>query len=158
MSEQEKLLAGAIDVYMSALKHLESVVSQPTTPHGLSFEQYLLLNTIAMSDEPLNLTEIAKRRDVTKGAVARQIKLLEQRGYVQQMVAPNDRRRMNLVLTTKGVEVELAARFDVEKRFGEWVSVFGMEKGRMLLQLIQEFDAQIVTPAIKKAEQATKMD
>ncbi|HEY4400198.1 MAG TPA: MarR family transcriptional regulator [Lactobacillaceae bacterium] len=158
MSEEKILLQGAIKIYLSALKHLETVVSQPTSIYGLSFEQYLLLNTLAESDVPLNLTEIARQRDVTKGAIARQIKLLEQRGFVQQVVSENDRRRMDLMLTTKGVEVEMGARGEVEARFAEWIDTFGLAKSHQLLAVLNEFDTQIVAPLLKKHEQTTKTD
>lgn len=43
----QELLKEAIDVYLSSLKYLDNFVSEPATKYGLSFEQYLILHTIA---------------------------------------------------------------------------------------------------------------
>lgn len=77
------LLKEAIDVYLSSLKYLDNFVSEPATKYGLSFEQYLILHTIAEQDN-VSLMDIASERRVTRSAISRQIKVLLQHDYIYQ--------------------------------------------------------------------------
>ena len=82
---QSDMMAEFIGVYMSSLKNLEKLISQPTSAYGISFEQWLIMSAVAHSRTPLTLTEIAAERGVTKGAVARQLKPLFEKEYLQQV-------------------------------------------------------------------------
>lgn len=88
-----ELLSQYIDAYLSTLKYLDEVVSEPAADYGLSFEQYLIMHSIADQDG-LTLTDVVERRHVTRAAVSRQIKMLLKKEFIYQEPDEMDRRRM----------------------------------------------------------------
>ncbi|ADG41079.1 MULTISPECIES: MarR family winged helix-turn-helix transcriptional regulator [Leuconostoc] len=148
----DDLLTEFIDIYMSSLKNLEKLISQPTSEFGISFEQWLIMSAVAKntSEKPLTMTEIAATRGVTKGAVARQLKPLFEREYLQQIHDTADRRRVLLVLTQTGQEVESMITLRVNQRFNGWLEIYGHDEGLDLLNTFQRLDDLIVKPELKK--------
>ncbi|GAF37088.1 transcriptional regulator, MarR family [Lentilactobacillus farraginis DSM 18382 = JCM 14108] len=137
----EELLQEAINVYLSSLKYLDNFVSEPATKYGLSFEQYLILHTIS-SREHVSLMDIASERKVTRSAISRQIKVLLQHDYIYQKPAESDRRRLYLHLTKSGKEVENKVTELTTARFDEWISRYGEDKVREILDFIKDFASQ----------------
>lgn len=135
------LLKDAIDVYLSSLKYLDNFVSEPATKYGLSFEQYLILHTIAEQDN-VSLMDIASERRVTRSAISRQIKVLLQHDYIYQKPAESDRRRLYLHLTPTGKETEKKVNDLITARFDRWISRYGDEKVKAILQFIRVFAAE----------------
>ncbi len=134
----EELLQEAINVYLSSLKYLDNFVSEPATKYGLSFEQYLILHTIA-DREHVSLMDIASERKVTRSAISRQIKVLLQHNYIYQKPAESDRRRLYLHLTKSGQQVENKVYELTSARFDEWINHYGEEKVRQVLDFIKDF-------------------
>lgn len=88
--------------------------------------------------------DIASERSVTRSAVSRQLKVLLSNQYVSQKRDPTDRRRQALVATPEGKRVESLITKRVKQRFSHWVKIYGSERGAMLLDLLSEFNEQIV--------------
>nr|MWN21540.1 MarR family transcriptional regulator [Leuconostoc lactis] len=89
-------------------KNIEkSSLSQPMREYGLSFEQWLIMASIARSETPLTLTEIAAERDVTKGAVGRQLKPMLALDFVIQ--TPDEKDQADSVTADFAVPTDLAA-------------------------------------------------
>lgn len=143
MNENEKLLDKAIELYLSALKGLDTFISQPSAEYSLSFEQYLILRTIVKNPQ-IKLMDIAKQRSVTRSAVSRQLRPLLNHHYIEQQADPEDRRRMFLISTAEGKRVERLINSLVTKRFSKWVDVYGQERASQLLALLEDFNTQIV--------------
>lgn len=148
----DELLTEFIGIYMSALKNLEKLISQPTSEFGISFEQWLIMAAVTKNknEKPLTMTEIAATRGVTKGAVARQLKPLFEREYLQQIQDAADRRRVLLVLTPKGQDIESVITLRVNKRFNEWLDIYGHDEGLDLLKTLHRLDDLIVKPELTK--------
>lgn len=143
MAEADQLLDQAIDVYLTGLKGLEAFISEPSAKYSLSFEQYLILRSI-IQQPGIKLMDIASQRQVTRSAVSRQLKVLLANDYVNQQRDPIDRRRQSLVATPAGEQAERQITAKVKKRFSKWVQVYGSERGKMLLDLLAEFNKQIL--------------
>lgn len=152
------LLDKAIDVYLNALKGLENFISQPSAGYNLSFEQYLILQSIV--DRPgIKMMDIARERQVTRSAVSHQLRVLIKHEYVRQQQDPVDRRRLALRPTPKGSAVAQQIRQKIEKRFNRWVDVYGERRGATLLKLLDEFNQQVIQPQSKddrQKEESTK--
>ncbi|TYC46016.1 MarR family winged helix-turn-helix transcriptional regulator [Leuconostoc litchii] len=146
--ENYELLNDFIDVYMSALKNLEKLISQPTSEYGASFEQWLIMAAIANSNQPLTMTEIARDRGVTKGAVARQLKPLFDCGYLKHLSDHKDHRRVLLMLTDEGLIIEKQMTSKVQHRFNKWLDIFGLEAGQDFLVTLKRFQELIVLPEL----------
>lgn len=139
MVEQEQpLLDAFIDVYMSSLKYLDEFISEPAQAFHLSFEQYLILREITQNDQ-VTLMDIASKRQVTRSAISRQIKVLLKAGYLQQQPDENDRRRLYLLVTPTGAKAERAIRQRINQRFQRWLDVYGDQRAHEILDFIRDF-------------------
>ncbi|NLR31036.1 MarR family winged helix-turn-helix transcriptional regulator [Levilactobacillus tujiorum] len=139
MAEQEQSLLDAfIDVYMSSLKYLDEFVSEPAKEFHLSFEQYLILRDVTRNHD-VTLMDIASKRQVTRSAISRQIKVLLKQGYLRQQPDENDRRRLYLLATDAGKRAERVIRQRINQRFQGWVDVYGNDRARDILEFIQDF-------------------
>lgn len=136
----EELLREAISVYLSSLKYLDNFVSEPANKYGLSFEQYLILHTIA-EREHVSLMDIASERNVTRSAISRQIKVLLQHDCIYQKPAESDRRRLYLHLTKDGEQVERKVYSLTTARFDQWITRYGADKVREILDFIKDFSS-----------------
>lgn len=145
MTANDDLLNQAINIYLSALKRLEHVVSQPAAQYSLSFEQYLILQEI-VAHPGTKLMDIAARRQVTRSAVSRQLRVLIKHDYVLQEQDQEDRRKVSLVATSAGCRVAHAIESRINQRFAKWVQIYGEDRGRKLLQLLDEFNNQVIQP------------
>lgn len=154
MVEDDQLLDQAVDVYLTGLKGLGTFISQPSAEYSLSFEQYMILRTIT-KHPGIKLMEIANQRRVTRSAISRQVRVLLTNEYVIQKPDPQDRRRQALTATMLGNHVEKRISDKVRQRFSKWVSVFGNERGKQLLDLLAEFNEQIVRGELDDKEQQT---
>lgn len=143
MNENEKLLDKATDLYLTGLKGLGSFISEPSAEYSLSFEQYLILKQIVHKPK-IKLMDIAEERGVSRSAISRQLRPLLKHNYITQEVDPEDRRRLFLISTPRGKEVEQHIGSLVMKRFSKWVDVYGKERGAELLALLEDFNKQIV--------------
>ena len=138
------------DVYLSTLKYIEELISQPTSVYGLSFEQWLIMDTVANAAEPVTLTQLAAQRNVTKGAIARQMKPLLDQNYLEQQTDPSDRRRSFLQLSASGEQTQQEIARAVETRFSDWIEVFGVDDAQQLLSLLRRFDDVILRQSLRK--------
>lgn len=141
--ENPQLLQDYIEIYVSAIKYLEELVSKPTQEYGLSFEQFLILKEI-YDDNSISLKDIAAKRDVTRGAISRQAGVLIRNNYILQEIDPSDRRRMILHVTDDGQKVVEDLMPKISKRFYSWIDRFGEDKAKELLSLMTEFKEKIM--------------
>ncbi|GAK31374.1 transcriptional regulator [Weissella oryzae SG25] len=142
-----KLLNGYIDAYLTTVKYLDDVVSEPAMEFGLSFEQYLIMHSIANHQSGLTLTEVVESRNVTRAAISRQIKMLLKKQYIYQVHDRADRRRMLLYLTSEGTVVEKVVTMRVQHRFEGWVETFGEASAERGLRILKLIERKIVSKA-----------
>jgi len=87
----------------------------------------------------VTLMDIASKRQVTRSAISRQIKVLLKQGYLRQQPDENDRRRLYLIATDAGKRAERVIRQRINQRFQGWVDVYGNERAHDILEFIQDF-------------------
>ncbi|WP_373842358.1 MarR family winged helix-turn-helix transcriptional regulator [Limosilactobacillus sp.] len=145
MTTSDDLLNQAISIYLSALKNLGHFVSQPASRYSLSFEQYLILQEI-VTKPGIKLMDIAHQRRVTRSAVSRQLRVLLNNNYVRQEQVQADRRKVALVPTAMGERVATNVQTRIRQRFAKWVDIYGEARGQKLLQLLDEFNQQVIQP------------
>ncbi|MDK1740568.1 MarR family transcriptional regulator [Dellaglioa algida] len=138
-----KLMEDYIDMYLGTFKYVEGFISQPTSEYNLSFEQFLILKDI-QNTENISMVDIAKKRNVSRSAIARQLNVLKQLQYIYQEQDTIDRRRINLRLADQGAKVERVVTESIKKRFDTWVDVLGEGKVVDLLGLMREFGQKIM--------------
>jgi DNA-binding MarR family transcriptional regulator len=70
---------------------------------GITRLQYILLLTLdEATEKPPSQQDIANSLSTTKGAISRQVFILQERGLIQTAPSPTSRREHRLALTTKG--------------------------------------------------------
>lgn len=141
------LVAKYINAYLSTIKYLNEMVAVPAAQYDLSFEQYLIMQGIAQHDG-LTLTDIVAKRQVTRAAVSRQIRMLLRKKYIWQEADVTDRRRMLLHLTKRGQEVERELTDRIECRFDSWLISLGEERATEILKYMIKFDEKALTKNI----------
>lgn len=141
--KDSQLLDEYVELYMSAIKYVEDLVSEPTQAYQLSFEQYLIMKEIA-DDNSVSLIDIAKKRGVTRGAISRQIRVLLKLDYITQEIDPDDRRRLILNLTPSGQKTVEELNPKIHNRFASWMETFGKENTKQMLDLMNEFRHKIM--------------
>ncbi|BBE25550.1 MarR family transcriptional regulator [Latilactobacillus curvatus] len=141
--KDSQLLDEYVELYMSSIKYVEDLVSEPTQAYQLSFEQYLIMKEIA-DDNSVSLIDIAKKRGVTRGAISRQIRVLLKLDYITQEIDPDDRRRLILNLTPSGQKTVEELNPKIHNRFASWMETFGKKNAKQMLDLMNEFRHKIM--------------
>ncbi|WP_461212913.1 MarR family winged helix-turn-helix transcriptional regulator [Lacticaseibacillus sp. GG6-2] len=144
MAEPE-LLEAYIEVYFQAFKYVGELISEPMKADGISFEQFLIMRDLAAGHQ-LGLSEIAKKRGVTRAAISRQIKTLLDKDTIVQERDEADRRRLYLRLTPHGEEVTARVNKVISKRFNDWVDALGEHDAMELLRIMRRVGNTIIAP------------
>lgn len=139
------LLEAYIEVYFQAFKYVGELISEPMKADGISFEQFLIMRDLAAGHQ-LGLSEIAKKRGVTRAAISRQIKTLLDKDTIVQERDETDRRRLYLRLTPHGEEVTARVNKMISKRFNDWVDALGQHDALELLRIMRRVGNTIIAP------------
>lgn len=141
--KHDQLLKEYIEVYLSAFKKIDDLISEPMKADKLSFDQFLVLRTL-LETEQMTLSDIAKVRGVTRAAIARQLKPLVARQWVVQREDEHDKRRLLLALTPAGREVAQRINRAAEARFDDWVAVLGQQDTKDLLRIMRTVNQKLM--------------
>lgn len=76
---------------------------------------------------------------VSKPAISQMMKSLEKSGYITREINPDNRRKLNVILTNQGREALREAGDHYKEMFTELVARFGEDKTRQLIALFTEF-------------------
>ena len=104
-------------------------------PHGNVFE--------FLDDEGTQVSELARRAQITKQSMADLVAHLERHGYVERVPDPDDRRAKLVRATARGREVYAVARDVVTEIEREWTARLGASKMRRLRTLLEELNEQL---------------
>jgi DNA-binding MarR family transcriptional regulator len=104
-------------------------------PHGNVFE--------FLDDGGTQVSELARRAQITKQSMAELVAHLERHGYVERIPDPADRRAKLVRATARGEEVYAIAREVIAEIEGEWTSRLGAWKMRQLRGLLEELNESL---------------
>jgi DNA-binding MarR family transcriptional regulator len=89
----------SIAPYVSlAGRALSARVERELAPHGIGRGEYRVLFAL-YNEEGVSQTTLADRHHLDKGVIARVVRRLEEKGYVERRPDPDDKRRKLLYLT-----------------------------------------------------------
>lgn len=140
---EEKLLNDYIQMYWETFKYLDDLIAQPMKVYQVSFEQYLIMRDLGTGKD-LEVSEIARERNVSRAAISRQLKTLLAKGFVMQDRNIKDRRRFPLRLTEKGEEVTEKLNVEIAQRFSLWTTRLGKKDAEELLRIMQRIRTEII--------------
>jgi len=86
------------------------------------------------------VSELARRAQVTKQSMSELVAHLERHGYVERVPDPDDRRAKLVRATERGRELYAVAREVIAEIEAEWTARLGERKMRRLRQLLQELN------------------
>ncbi len=98
----EELIEQYASVYLFATKKIEKLLSEKVI--SMSIEQYGILRVLVMSG-PATAKELAEHTGVHKSAVTSKTTRLEAKGLVKRTQSHEDRRHIQVEITTKGIEI-----------------------------------------------------
>lgn len=117
------IIARGMQIYLN--HHLDDL--------GINATQLHLLIEISNQCD-INQENISKRCNINKGAVARSIKKLEEKGLVSRQIDENNRRQNKVSLTELGEETLKGSM----KILNEWEDEIILEKGYIDKELLQK--------------------
>jgi DNA-binding MarR family transcriptional regulator len=85
----------------SAARRVTQVYDDALRPAGLKTSQFSLLATLRHA-EALTLGELAERLSMDRTTLTRNLRPLQQAGWIERVPDPVDRRRIHLVVTAAG--------------------------------------------------------
>jgi DNA-binding MarR family transcriptional regulator len=88
--------------------------------------------------EGINNNELARIARVTKQAMSKVVKELQDMGYIKSKVSPEDKRNFIIVLTDKGKKLVIECRLAMKDLMDEYRQVFGKKEFDAMLQMIQK--------------------
>jgi DNA-binding MarR family transcriptional regulator len=104
-------------------------------PHGNVFE--------FLDEDGTQVSELARRAQITKQSMAELVAHLEHYGYVERVPDPADRRAKLVRATARGEEVYAIAREVIAEIEREWTSRLGAGKMRQLRRLLEELNERL---------------
>jgi DNA-binding MarR family transcriptional regulator len=102
-------------------------------PHGRVLE--------FLDEGGTQVSELARRAQITKQSMAELVAHLERHGYVERVPDPGDRRAKLVRATARGRQVYAIARRFAAETEREWTARLGEEKMRRLRRLLEELNA-----------------
>lgn len=119
-------------------------INRNLEPYGINATQLHLLFEISHQHD-INQENIALRCNINKGAVARSIKKLEDKGLVVRQIDENNRRQNKVSLTDMG-EKTLEESFKIFKKWEDEVIV---DEGYISKELLQQILKEIAIKTIE---------
>ena len=113
---------------------------RPTGPDDLSETEFLTLDILS-KEQPLTIGEVQKRIGVLPAQMSRIVRALEEqsgRGYVECKINPEDRRRIDISLTTAGREVHGKFRTARLRSMYEALSVLGPDDRQHFMRTLRQ--------------------
>jgi DNA-binding MarR family transcriptional regulator len=93
--------------------------------------------------EGMRVTELASLAQITKQSMGALVDYVEERGYIERVADPGDRRAWLVRLTPRGREVEKVAREAIAELETEWAQYLGNERFAALYSALRDLVAFI---------------
>lgn len=99
-------------------------------------------------DEGMRLTELAAHAGITKQSAGEMVDDLVDRGYVERIPDPADRRAKLICLTDRGKEAQLVGRDLAAELEARWAERYGPDRFAALRRLLEEMAAREAPDAV----------
>jgi DNA-binding MarR family transcriptional regulator len=137
-SEIERLA----DIIMVMQRCFVQHLSEELSRGQVSFPQFFLLGHIS-SSESLSMTEIADKMTHTTAAATGLVDRLENLGYVQRMHASDDRRKVLVRITPKGLDLVGRIRQDIVAKLALVTGILEPDEQSTWLHIYEKIHAHI---------------
>ena len=132
------------------IQHLSSVMGKQTDQLlqqqlGIGFSQYRILTALEWNPRVQQKT-IADNLGQTEASISRQIKLLEDRGYVSVKADETNRRKHIIVPTPMGMQITEAANAIIRRSLGPDYATLGGTKLQRMIKDLQAMHDIVCAP------------
>jgi DNA-binding MarR family transcriptional regulator len=100
-----------------------------------------VLQPLSLQREGMRASELAALAGMTKPSMGYLIEYLEQRGYVERVADPSDKRAQLVRLTPRGWQMSQTGRKIVQQAEAQWVDLVGQKAVEELRQCLQKLVA-----------------
>ena len=108
-------------------------------PHGISWQQFNVLRILrGMQPKPATIKLLTERMIDKMSNASRLVEKLKKKGLVERQSCENDRRRVDIVITEKGLKLVNKASIDLEKDMIENMSNLTKEDAEQLNNLLDK--------------------
>lgn len=117
-----------------------------------TYSEVRVIELIELSDEPMNVTKLAKKMNMTRGAISKITKKLIQNGYIQKYQLSSNRKEKYFKLTDKGYDIHQQHMDMHEKRLERDMFYFqnlSDEEKRALKEMLEKIYKQITKKLIE---------
>ncbi|RMF36471.1 MAG: MarR family transcriptional regulator [Chlorobiota bacterium] len=104
-------------------------------PYGISQQQYNVLRILRGSSEPLSTCDIRRRMIDRASDTSRIVDRLVEKGLVEKQSSVHDRRRIEVRLTTAGLEL-LETLEPIVRRFHDHAAILTPDQRRQVAELL----------------------
>jgi DNA-binding MarR family transcriptional regulator len=132
------------DILMSLQRCFILRLSEGLSQGQISFPQYFLLAHIA-TQESLSMSEVAERMNHSTAAATGLVDRLENLNYVQRMHAANDRRKVLVKITKKGLALVNHMREDMVVRLNVIMDLLPPEEQKAWLRIYEKINTYCQT-------------
>jgi DNA-binding MarR family transcriptional regulator len=107
----DPVVEGIVDRIQGLHRRFRRSLEDTITEHGLSSGEYWTMSALQQAGPPYRRSPgfLAARADLSSGAMTNRLDRLEERGLLQRLPNPDDRRGVVVELTPDGLEVILKA-------------------------------------------------
>lgn len=98
---------GIVDRIYGVGRRFHSMLDETLSEHGLSEGEWKVISSLRLRPPPYRRSagQLAKRSDLSTGAMTNRLDKLEERGFIRRMPDPDDRRGVLVELTKAGERV-----------------------------------------------------
>jgi DNA-binding MarR family transcriptional regulator len=145
---------GIVDRIAGISRRLNWTMDETLAEFGLDSAEHKALSVLAQAGEPYRSTPggLARRMDLSSGAMTNRLDRLEQAGLIRRLPDPDDRRRVVVELTDHGRETYRGAvGAQAQKEALVTAALNDREKAQLnalLRQLMLEFERREAAPGV----------
>jgi DNA-binding MarR family transcriptional regulator len=138
---------GIVDRIHGLNRRFRKMMEATLADHGLTYEEWGVLNVLYQAGSPFRAApgKIAKRLELTSGAMTARLDKLEEAGLVRRQPDPEDRRGLRVQLTEPGKKAyKLAVGAQAEKEAFVAAALSQEEKDELnalLRRLMRQFES-----------------
>ncbi len=140
--QQKKFVNELQKVHINVLFTATFLSQQSSTllkPFNISWQQFNILRILrGMNPEPATVKLLTERMIDKMSNASRLVEKLKNKGLVERIACEEDRRRVNISITAKGLEVLKEASKCMEERFHTAYSGINEEEAKQLNELLDK--------------------
>ncbi|MDR0288253.1 MAG: MarR family transcriptional regulator [Clostridiales bacterium] len=145
--------------FINAMLRMKGITQAVAQERELHMSEFIILDKITGNsqnqDKMVYVSDIQQYLHISKPSISQALNSLERKGYISRKINAGDRRRIEIFLTSKGLEAKNKMKVVTENRINEILTRLGDENTR---QLIDSFNRLMDVLEKIKIEKLCELD